>query len=65
MSEFTCARCGGVFEKTRSDAEAIAEYRANMPEVPPDEPTELICEDCYERFMAWLEAHPEERFGAF
>jgi hypothetical protein len=62
MSEFTCANCGGVFAKRWSDAEAIAEYRANMPEVPPDEPTELICEDCYERFMAWLEAHPEERF---
>ena len=33
-----------------------------MPEVPPDKPTELICENCYERVMAWLEAHPEERF---
>jgi hypothetical protein len=56
MSQFTCASCGGVFEKGRTDAEAQAEYRANMPEVPPDEPTDLLCDPCYQRFMAWLEA---------
>jgi hypothetical protein len=59
---FTCASCGGVFGKRWSDAEAIAEYHANMPEVPPDEPTDVICDDCYQRFMVWLKAHPEERF---
>jgi hypothetical protein len=64
MSQFTCASCGGVYEKVWSDAEAQAEYRANMPEVPRDEPTDLVCNDCYERFMARLNAHPEERFGA-
>jgi hypothetical protein len=64
MSQFTCASCGGVYEKVWSDAEAKAEYRANMPEVPRDEPTDLVCNDCYERFMVWLKAHPEERFGA-
>jgi hypothetical protein len=62
MGEFTCANCGGVYENGWSDAEAQAEYRANMPEVPRDEPTDLVCNDCYERFMVWLEAHPEERF---
>ena len=61
---FTCARCGGIFNKGWSDAEAKAKYRANMPEVPPDEPTDLLCDPCYQRFMAWLEAHPEERIEA-
>jgi hypothetical protein len=63
MDKFTCAKCGGVFTKGWSDGEAEANYRANMPEVPSNEPTALICDDCYRRFMAWLKAHPEERFG--
>jgi hypothetical protein len=63
MEQYTCASCGGVFANCWSDAEAIAEYHANMGEAPPDEPTDLICDDCYQRFIAWLEAHPEERFG--
>ena len=63
VSQYTCASCGGIFNKGRSDAEAIAEYRARLPEVPPDEPTEMVCDDCYQRFMAWLKAHPKERSG--
>jgi hypothetical protein len=62
MEQFTCANCGGVFNKGWSDSKAVAEYRANMPEVPPDEPTDLVCDPCYERIMTWLKAHPEERF---
>lgn len=61
--QYTCASCSGVFNKGWSDTEATTEYRTNMPEVPPDEPTDLVCDDCYQRFMAWLKAHPEERFG--
>jgi hypothetical protein len=59
--EFTCANCGGVFAKQRSDEEAMAEYRQRMPEVPSDEPTAVLCDDCAQRFYAWLEKHPEER----
>jgi hypothetical protein len=33
----------------------------SLAEVPPDEPTALVCDDCYQQFMAWLKAHPEER----
>ena len=58
---FTCAKCGGTFNKGWSDAEAMAEYHTRMPEVPPDEPTAVICDVCYERFMTWLAAHPEGR----
>ena len=59
--KFTCAKCGGVFRKGWSDAEAEASYRADMPEVPPDEPTALICANCYRLFMMWLANHPEVR----
>ena len=63
MDKFTCAQCGGVFNKGWSDAEAEAEYhKIMMPEVPPDEPVDEVCDDCYQQFMAWLKAHPEERF---
>jgi hypothetical protein len=41
MSQFTCASCGGVYEKVWSDA-----------------PTDLLCDPCYQRFMAWLKGHP-------
>jgi hypothetical protein len=58
---FTCAKCGGTFTKGRSDEQAAAEHRKNMPEVPTDEPTALLCDPCYRQFVAWLEAHPEER----
>ena len=59
---FTCAKCGNTFTKGWTDAEAAAEHRRNMPEVPTDEPTAVLCDPCYRRFMAWLKAHPEERF---
>lgn len=58
---FTCAHCGGVFNKGWSDEEAWSEYRETQSEVPESEPTDLICDGCYVEFLAWLEAHPEER----
>ena len=52
MTTFTCAKCSVVFNKGWSDEEMWEEYGEAMPEVPPDEPTALVCDDCYQRFMA-------------
>lgn len=48
---FTCALCGGTFEKSRSDAEAQAEYRRDFPDALADEAPAAICEDCYAKVM--------------
>jgi rubredoxin len=50
MSEtetYTCALCGGVFEKGQSDEEALAESRAYFGDVPPEE-LAVVCDDCWE-----------------
>jgi len=56
---FKCRNCGGVFEKTRTDEEAWAEFVRDFPGEAAkvasgqDEKTE-ICEDCYQSFIRWL-----------
>ena len=47
MSRFSCSLCGGVFEKGRSDEEAMAEYAEMFPG-DDEEPTDLVCDDCWQ-----------------
>lgn len=44
---YTCAACGGVFEKGWSDEEALAE----AAEVFPDwgGPMDVVCDDCWNK----------------
>ena len=50
---YTCERCGGTFEKIRSDEEAMAEARSLWtPETMADEQC-VICDDCFGEFMEW------------
>lgn len=44
--DFVCAKCGGVFEKTRPDGEAMAEKEMHWPEVPMEHCV-MVCDDCY------------------
>lgn len=53
--EYTCTRCGGSFLKTVSDAKADDEYKRLFPEIRPEEPRNIVCDDCFNEFMAWLE----------
>jgi hypothetical protein len=59
--QYQCERCGGIFTKGWSDAEARAEadqdpYGFQTP--PPDDPeTATICHGCFEEMKAWVEAH--------
>ena len=54
---YTCERCGGAFEKTRSDEEAIAEARSLWkPGTDADidrEEQAIICDPCFREFMEW------------
>lgn len=43
---FTCEACGGTFPKAWSDAEALAESREILGEIPPDQ-VAVICDECY------------------
>ena len=43
---FTCAICGGTFEKTNTDEEALAEKEALFPEYTLEE-CAIVCEDCW------------------
>jgi len=66
---YTCAHCHGTFASGWSDEDAHAEavrnfgVRGDAPaqDTPGGEGMAQICDDCYQAFMAWLAAHPEER----
>lgn len=45
-NEFKCALCKGVFEKTRTDEESMAESVAIHGPVPEEE-LEVVCHDCW------------------
>lgn len=52
-NEYQCSNCGGIFEKTVSDAEADAERLANgWAEVD----CAIVCDDCYNEIIAWSKA---------
>jgi hypothetical protein len=44
---FTCASCGGTFEKEWSDEEAQAEYERNIPLEDRGGPIDVVCDECY------------------
>jgi len=44
--EFTCAVCEGVFNKGRSEEEALAEKDRLWGELPVEE-CDLVCDDCF------------------
>jgi hypothetical protein len=53
MNTFTCAACGGTFEKGWSDEEAAAEALEVWGPLDPDDEA-TVCDDCYKAIMAEL-----------
>ena len=49
-NEYRCANCGGVFEKTWSDEDAIAEMKDNFGDLPESERA-VVCDDCFHAIM--------------
>lgn len=50
---FTCANCGGVFVKLRSDAEAMDEALDLYPVGDLAEGVAVVCDGCFNEMMAW------------
>lgn len=48
---YTCAACGGVFEKGRSDDDAMLESKTLWGDLAPADLC-VICDDCFERGKA-------------
>lgn len=44
---FTCARCGGTFDKGWTDEEAAAEANDLFPAAVNEHPLAVICDDCW------------------
>jgi hypothetical protein len=47
---YTCALCGGTFEKGLTDEEALAEKDALFPGVPLED-CDIVCDDCFHMMM--------------
>lgn len=58
---YTCEACRGTFISPASDEEAQAEHAQRFPEIGPKAELAEICDDCYDKFLKWIAAHPEER----
>jgi hypothetical protein len=59
MSDYTCAHCGGVFARTWTDEESLAQTKDDFGiDVRPDDAA-VICDDCYNAMTAWWNALPE------
>ena len=64
LGTYQCENCDGVFEKTRTDEEAIAEMRATWKPAPGDEELGVICDDCYQWLMARVRSEAPELLAA-
>lgn len=49
--EYRCAKCGGVFTKTVTEEECLADFAETFPKAAPVDLV-MICHDC------WLAIHP-------
>lgn len=55
---YTCAFCGGTFDKGRSDDEAMAESAERFGARDPSD-LAVVCDDCFQRMEA---AYPASHF---
>lgn len=53
--EFVCAYCKRTFTTITTESELAAEYEQLFPDLLDDQ-RETLCEDCFQRFMAWARA---------
>lgn len=57
MTEFTCALCLNTFDKindeTWNNFKASEEFLNLCPEAKND-PTDSVCDDCYDKFKKWF-----------
>jgi len=50
MSQYTCALCGGIFNKVETEKwnteKALAEFKSKFPDEQKEDVV-LVCDDCY------------------
>jgi hypothetical protein len=62
---YQCAVCHGIFVKTVSDEEALAEMRETWQREAHDDDPGIVCDDCYQVVLAWAQkSAPETLRGA-
>lgn len=60
-NKFTCSCCFKTFDKQRSNAEAMKEYKSSPWYVKEDKNPQVICDDCFIEFKKWFsKLTPEE-----
>lgn len=63
MSEFTCCKCDRTFNKINNDKwndkKAAEEMLTLYPETKND-PTDILCDDCFREFNKWFSQFSEE-----
>lgn len=55
---FTCASCGGTYEKGCTDEEAAAEQRSLIADIEDD--TAVTCDDCFRKIMGRVQLEAPE-----
>jgi hypothetical protein len=62
---FTCASCGGTFDKGWSDEEAATEAEEFFPGINVTDPAEagVVCDGCYQHIMGRARAEAPELIG--
>jgi hypothetical protein len=50
--------CGGIFQRTVSDAEALAEMEKIFGQQAPDEELGIVCDDCWQAGMRRMGLSP-------
>jgi hypothetical protein len=58
---FTCDNCGKTFEAGWSEEEALAERDRLFSSLELAQGVAVLCDDCDQKFKAWLKQHPELR----
>jgi len=51
-TEYKCAKCGGIFEKGWSDADALEECVNRFGKEIINEELCIVCDDCYKQILA-------------
>ena len=59
---YTCAACGGQFQKVGTDDRANDEALANFgtANASSDPNMAEVCDDCYREFMEWLRSRKSQ-----
>lgn len=58
---FTCFKCGGTFDKDRSDEDAMAAMLKTDGPLYPGETVGILCDDCYQEYRRWYDGLSEDK----